>query len=145
MDGDLFVLGRVLDAVFADEQDAAARIFLIYAQISGGQRHAQSRSLGIPEFVVNQYGILDGRTRTLRVAVVITLTVDREQFFNRNVGALEQTDLLGLFVFDGSLAPERIQVIFAEVFLFKLGRRFGLRGSGNHIRSGDARMFGQAI
>ncbi len=40
MHRDILILRRVLDAVFANKEHAAARIFLVHAEISCRQRHA---------------------------------------------------------------------------------------------------------
>ena len=39
VDGDGFIFGSVIDAVFTDEEHAALGIFLVDADVAGGQRH----------------------------------------------------------------------------------------------------------
>src|SRR5467141_4988916 len=58
--------------------------------------------------------------------IVKVLPVHDEEFFDRHTGAFQKTDLLGLLVFKGSAAAERIKMILAEIFLLKLwcGGRF---------------------
>ena len=121
VDGDVFVLGSVVDAVFADEEDAAVGIFLVDADVAGGERNAEAGFFFILEFVIDHDGIFDGRAGSLRVAVVVVVAIDDEDFLDGDAGAFEETDLLGFLVFDGGAAAERVEMIFGEVFLLELG------------------------
>ena len=61
--GDHFVLRRVLDAVFADEQHAAFGILLVDPQIAGGQRHAEPGLFFVLEFVEHHHRHLSAASR----------------------------------------------------------------------------------
>src|SRR2546428_12119657 len=71
--------------------------------------------------------------------VIVVLAVDNEDFFNGDAAALQQADLLGFLVLDGSAAAQRIEMIFAEIFLLELrGGSFCSHFPSHHVGSHPA-------
>src|SRR5579859_4981495 len=93
---------------------------MVDAESAGGKRNAETGFFVVAKLVVDQDGIFDGRAGILGVAIVVVVAVDDEDLLDGNGGALEQADLLGLFIFDGSAAAERIEMILGEIFLGEL-------------------------
>ena len=104
---------------------------MVNAHVTGGKRNAKAVFLFVFEFVVDQDRIFQWRAGTLLIVVVEALAVDDEKLLNRNAGALEQADLLGLLVFDGGFAAQSVEIVFAEGFLLEL--RSGLCGGHGSI------------
>ena len=120
VDAERLVFRRVVNVVFTNEQNTALGIFLIYAYVSGGHRHSKSGFFLVFEFVVHHHIVFEGRSGILLVVIIEILAIDDETLLHGNSAALQQADLLCFFVFDGSLAAQTVEVIFAEVFLCEL-------------------------
>src|SRR5437899_6173586 len=119
--GDEFVFRRVVNVVLADKEQAAFRILLIDAHIARRKWNAQPGLFFVLELVKNHDGILQRRTGVLRIVIVEVLPVHDKKFLHRDTGALEQADLLGVLVLDGSSTTQRIKLVLAETFLLELG------------------------
>ena len=126
-----FILRRVVDPVFANEQHVPPRILLVNAHVPRWHRHSKAGLLLVLEFVKHHHVVFQRRTGILLIVVIPVLSVHHKNLLHRHVAALQQTDLLRLFVFDGSLPPKRIQVIFTKILLRKLLRL--LRPRHSHI------------
>ena len=113
----LLVFRRVVNAILADEKDAAVRIGLINANGSGGQRHAESGLFFVLKFVVDEHGIFAGRAGIHLAAVVVRLAIHDEMFFHGEARGVQHAELLGFLVEDAGAAIERIKVILGEAFL----------------------------
>ena len=118
---DLFVLRRVVDVIFAGKERSAARILLVHANGSRGQRHSQTGFLFVLEFVEDLHGIFHGRAGLRRRAVVVGLPVHHVHFPQRKMRSVEQADLLRFLIEDRCPAIQRIEMIFGERFLLERG------------------------
>src|SRR4029077_2780865 len=94
VDFDRFVFGRVVDAILADELDAALRIGLVDAHGSGRQRHSEAALFVILEAIENFYRLRNWIADSLWITEPVLLAFDEEIFFARHAAAGEQADLL---------------------------------------------------
>ena len=121
---DVFVLRRVVDAVFADKLLIAFVVLLVKTNRAGGQRHPEFVLLRIPKLNIHADLFLDRLAGIVVIRVVIALTVQHELLLHIKARSLQQRHLLRFVIANAGRSLQRIQVIFEEALLLKLGFAF---------------------
>src|SRR5882762_2749014 len=103
---DGFVLGSVVDAVFADKQRAAAGVGLIHADRARWQWHSESSLVFVLEFVKDLHGVLHGRSGLCGGAVIVGLPVHHVYLLERKARSVQQADLFRFLVENRRSATE---------------------------------------